>query len=228
LADILLLEDDGALAREIVGAFASEGMRVDWITDLGELPARLRASDVSVAILDRMIGAVDSLATLALLRAEGVGTPVIVVSSLAGVDERIRGLRDGGDDYLTKPFAMGELIARVVALVRRSARSDRTVLAVGPLRLDMVARSATCCGHDLDLFPREFSLLACLMRHDGEVLTRAMLLEEVWNYRSSVHTNVIDVHVSHLRRKIEAKGGRNLIRNVRGVGFVLDASDAAS
>lgn len=197
-----------------------------WLNAVADLRAALGQPTTSAAIIDRMIGATDSLDLLGELRADGVRAPVIIVSSLSSVDDRIRGLKNGGDDYLTKPFAMGELIARVAALIRRSAPNPGSILAAGSLRVDLISRRVKCGEREIDLLPREYALLAFLMRHAGQVVTRCMLLEEVWHYRSTTHTNVIDVHVSNLRRKIEIDGGPQLIKNVRGVGFRLEAGDA--
>jgi two-component system OmpR family response regulator len=149
-----------------------------------------------------------------------------VISSLSTVDDRILGLKAGGDDYLTKPFAMGELIARVEALLRRAKPERATTLSVGPLVVDLISRSVRRGDRDIVLLPREFSLLEYLMRHAGLSVTRAMLLEDVWNYRASTQTNVVDVHVGNLRRKIDADGEPRLIESVRGIGFRLrDGND---
>ncbi len=207
-------------------AFEADGKSVTWLDTVDGFCRALESAAPSAAILDRVIGATDSLDVLGDLRARGIGVPVIVISSLSSVDERIRGLRNGGDDYLTKPFVMAELVARVAALMRRSAATDRSTVVAGPLRLDLVSRRVTCGDREVDLHSRELALLAFLMRHAGQLVTRSMLLEEVWNYRSSMHTNVIDVHIGHLRRKLEADGGPQLIRTVRGVGFVLDVGGA--
>lgn len=220
---IFLYEDDDALAGEIVGAFARERQAVARLVDEDALLATLRADGVAVLILDRLVWGRDSLDLLAGLRANGDKTPVLVVSSLASVDDRIRGLKAGGDDYLVKPFAMGELIARVEALRRRAGSEPCTTLAAGPLVMDLIARIVTREGRIIALLPREFALLEYLMRHAGTVVTRAMLLEDVWHYRLTTHTNVVDVHVGNLRRKIEVEGGPRLIASVRGLGFRLEA-----
>ena len=227
---IHLYEDDTPLACEIVAAFAAENRRVEQVATQPDLVALLRTDTMAVLIMDRMVGDVDSLDVLASIRAEGHRAPVLVISSLSTVDDRILGLKAGGDDYLTKPFAMGELIARVEALLRRAVPERATVLSVGPLVVDLIARSVRRGRRDIALLPREFSLLEYLMRHAGVSVTRAMLLEDVWNYRVSTQTNVVDVHVGNLRRKIDADGEPRLIESVRGVGFRLraDNDDPAS
>lgn len=223
---IFLYEDDAALAGEIIDAFAIDGLLVTLLADAKALRAVGAHPDASVLVMDRMVDGIDSLTILEEMRAGGARVPVVVISSLASVDERIRGLKAGGDDYLVKPFAMGELIARVGALQRRATVEPRMVLEVGPLKLDLVARSLTRAGNPVELLPREFALLAYLMRHAGAVVTRAMLLEDVWNYRLTTHTNVVDVHVGNLRRKIEVEGEPRLLTSVRGLGFMLSAGNA--
>ena len=216
---VLLYEDDDDLAAEIVLAFAAEGERVERV--VGEAALRERvARGAGVLLLDRIVDGHDSLLLLEERRAEGHHIPVLVISSLATVDDRIRGLKAGGDDYLTKPFAMTELLARTAALRRRATTEQGSVLVAGPLRMDLIARQATRDGRPLPLAPREFVLLQYLMRHAGQVVTRAMLLEDVWQVRAATRTNVVDVHIGNLRRKIEEEGER-LIESVRGCGFVL-------
>ena len=222
---IFLYEDDDALAGEMAAAFAREGQALVVPADEAALRIALRERRVAVLILDRLVWGRDSLDLLAEMRANGDKTPVLVVSSLASVDDRIRGLKAGGDDYLVKPFAMGELIARVEALRRRAQPEPRTTLAVGPLVMDLIARSVTREGRAVALLPREFALLEYMMRHAGMVVTRAMLLEDVWHYRLTTHTNVVDVHVGNLRRKIEVEGEPRLIASVRGLGFRLEAGE---
>ena len=222
---IYLYEDDQALAEEIMIAFAADGMTVELVSDESALRARVEQGAPAL-ILDRMVANRDSLNVVQEMRAQGDRTPVMVISSLSSVDDRILGLKAGGDDYLVKPFAMGELIARVAALRRRAVPEiRRTSLIVGPLVVDLIARSATRSGREVNLLPREFALLEYLMRHAGQVVTRAMLLEEVWHFRASTQTNVVDVHIGNLRRKIEANGEGRMIVSVRGVGFKFVAGD---
>ncbi len=220
---IFLYEDDDALAGEMAAAFAREGQALVATVDEPALRIALEERRVAVLILDRLVWGRDSLDLLAEMRANGDTTPVLVVSSLASVDDRIRGLKAGGDDYLVKPFAMGELIARVEALRRRARPEPRSTLAVGPLVMDLIARTVSREGRAIALLPREFALLEYMMRHAGMVVTRAMLLEDVWHYRLTTHTNVVDVHVGNLRRKIEVEGEPRLIASVRGLGFRLEA-----
>jgi two-component system OmpR family response regulator len=170
-----------------------------------------------------MLPGLDGLAVIETLRNENVMTPVLVLSALSAVNERIRGLRAGGDDYLAKPFALGELTARLEALLRRPAAPRETTLRVGPLELDLLERTARRGHRALDLLPREFRLLDYMMRREGQVLTRAMLLEQVWNYRFVPQTNLVDVHIGRLRRKLDGPDENPMILSVRGVGFMLHA-----
>ena len=227
VATIFLYEDDVALAREIILAFAAEGMAVEFVTTEEALRSVVELGRPSALIMDRMIGDFDSLAIIESVRASGSKVPVLVISSRASVDDRILGLRKGGDDYLIKPFAMGELIARVEALRRRSEQSRESRLKVGSLLLDRIDRTVTRGNREIVLPPREFRLLEYFMLHAGQVVTRTMLLEDIWNFRAPVQTNVVDVHVSNLRRKIEAAGESRMIANVPGVGFTL-AADATT
>jgi two-component system OmpR family response regulator len=170
-----------------------------------------------------MLPGLDGLSVIETLRHENIMTPVLVLSALSAVNERIRGLRAGGDDYLAKPFALGELAARLEALLRRPVAARETILRVGPLELDLLDRTARRSHRDLDLLPREFRLLDYMMRREGQVLTRAMLLEQVWNYRFVPQTNLVDVHIGRLRRKLDGPDEQPMILSVRGVGFMLHA-----
>lgn len=221
--NIYLYEDDLALANEIIAAFAREEHRIELIPSETALRQVVLAGQADALVMDRMIGENDSLTLIEQLRAEGDRVPVVFISSLASVDERIRALKSGGDDYLVKPFAMSELIARVDAVCRRVKEPPRTVLSVGPLTIDLLKRNARRGEREIDLLPREFSLLEYLMRHANQLVTRSMLLENVWNYHSSAQTNVVDVHLGHLRRKVDAEGEEKLIQSVRGAGFKLTA-----
>jgi two-component system OmpR family response regulator len=174
-------------------------------------------------IVDRLLPGMDGLTIIEALRQEGVRTPVLVLSALGSVDDRVRGLRAGGDDYLTKPFATVELIARGEALLRRPAESRDTLLQVGPIELDLIERTAKRGQRVIDLLPREFKLLEYMMRRKDQMLTRAMLLEEVWKYKFVPQTNLVDVHMGRLRRKVDGPREPPMIHNVRGVGFVLRA-----
>ena len=226
---VYLYEDDTALAEEIAAGLANEGLHVRRLASREELSACGLESDGHVLVMDRLIDGHDTIDVLAALRAKGSRISVLVISSLASVDERIRGLKAGGDDYLVKPFAMGELVARVEALQRRAPDDRRTRLVVGSLEMDLIARTVRRGSREITLLPREFVLLGYLMRHADHVVSRAMLLEDVWNYRMPVQTNVVDVHVGNLRRKVDAEGEPRLITSVRGVGFRLAAEkDAGS
>ncbi len=174
-------------------------------------------------IVDRLLPEIDGLTIIETLRREQVRTPVLVLSALGAVDERVRGLRAGGDDYLAKPFAMVELVARLDALLRRPSDSRETTLRVGPLALDLIERTARRGERAIELLPREFRLLEYLVRHEGQIVTRAMLFEEVWNYRFVPDSNLVDVHMGRLRRKVDESGEPPLIHSVRGAGFVLRA-----
>jgi two-component system OmpR family response regulator len=227
LARILVIEDDDGTAEEVMTALGDRGYqpeRASSGTD-GLDRARAGAGDGpwDVLVLDRMLPGLDGLAVLEALRGDNIMTPVLVLSALGAVNDRIRGLRAGGDDYLAKPFALGELVARLEALLRRPATPRETVLRVGPLELDLLTRSARHGHRELDLLPREFQLLEYMMRREGQVLTRAMLLEQVWNYRFVPQTNLVDVHIGRLRRKLDAPNETPMILSVRGVGFMLHA-----
>jgi two-component system OmpR family response regulator len=218
---LLLIEDEPGIAQEIIMHLGSCGFLVRHAEsgDVGLEAAR--HDSAALLIVDRMLSGVDSLPFIETLRREGIRIPVLFLSALASVDDRIHGLKAGGDDYLTKPFAMDELTARVEALLRRSAGSQSTLLRVGPLEMDLVGRTVRRGERALDLLPREFKLLEYLMRHPGETVTRAMLLENVWHYNFPVQTNLVDVHLGKLRRKIDGPEEPTLIQSIRGVGFVL-------
>lgn len=222
---VLLVEDDPDMAAEVSKELTNLGCLVRVAETETEGLAAARSQPAALFIVDRMLKGTDSLSMIETLRNEGIRIPVLVVSALASVDERIRGLKAGGDDYLIKPFAMGELAARVEALLRRSSDTRATVLQAGPLRMDLIERSAARGGRLLDLLPTEFKLLEYLMRHPGQVLTRTMLLEDVWHYRNLPQTNLVDVHVGKLRRKVDMAGDTPLIRSVRRSGFMLHAGD---
>lgn len=187
---------------------------------------RARTSHPDAMIVDRMLPGMDGLTVIEALRNDQIKTPVLVLSALGAVDDRVRGLRMGGDDYLTKPFAIVELIARIEALLRRPMDSRETILLTGPLELDLIERTARRGDREIDLLPREFRLLEYMMRRSDQLLTRAMLLEEVWNYKFvPATTNLIDVHMGRLRHKVDAPGEVQLIHNVRGSGFILRARE---
>ncbi|HVJ55659.1 MAG TPA: response regulator transcription factor [Aliidongia sp.] len=218
---ILLIEDDLDTALEIMDDLKARGYQVTHV-DNGRRGLDLaREQQFDTLVVDRMLPELDGLSIIETLRGEGIRVPVLVVSALGDVDERVRGLKAGGDDYLVKPFVLTELAARVEALLRRPADPRETMLQVGPLELDLLKRSARRKTREIELLPREFKLLEYMMRRPSRVMTRDMLLEEVWNYRFSPRSNLVDVHIGKLRRKIDAPGEIPLFYNVRGVGFIL-------
>jgi len=190
---------------------------------IAEAADAARVGDVAIMIMDRIVFGEDSLTTLEALRNEGVKVPVLVISALSSIDEKVRGLKAGGDDYLAKPFAMVELVARVEALTRRLEDLRTTKLRAGDLEMDLIEQTVHRGDARIDLLPREFKLLEYFLRHQGRVITRAMLLQEVWQYHFSLETNVVDVHISNLRKKIDVRGTPSLILNIRGAGFMLNA-----
>jgi two-component system OmpR family response regulator len=223
-ARILVVEDDPAIAGEVTAELRLHGYAVEQAGDGGTAMTMAGAGGYNLLIVDRLLPVLDGLAVIERLRTEHIRTPVLVLSALSAVDDRISGLKAGGDDYLTKPFAVAELLARVEALLRRPAETRETTLVVGDLVLDLIDREARRGGRPVELLPREFKLLEYLMRHAGQVVTRAMLLEDVWNYRFVPETNLVDVHIGKLRRKIDTSADAPMIDSVRGVGFVLRAA----
>jgi two-component system OmpR family response regulator len=219
---VLVIEDDPDAARFLVRGLKESGHVVDH-ADNGRDGLFLAMSEKhDVMVVDRMLPEMNGLAIIEAIRREGRKTPVLILSALGEVDERVRGLRAGGDDYLTKPFAFAELLARIEALARRGeAEAPQTTLAVDDLRMDLLARTVARAGKPIELQPREFRLLEYLMRHAGHVVTRTMLLENVWDYHFDPQTNVIDVHVSRLRQKIDKGFARPLLHTVRGAGYSL-------
>jgi two-component system OmpR family response regulator len=220
---IVLVEDEEAMAVEIKAELESKGYLVR-VASIAQAADAARVGDAAMMIMDRIVFGEDSLKTLEILRKEGVKVPVLVISALSSVDEKVKGLKAGGDDYLTKPFAMVELSARVEAMLRRLDDVRTTKLHVGDLEMDLIEKTVHRGGTRIDLLPREFRLLEYFLRHPGRVITRAMLLQEVWQYHFSLETNVVDVHISNLRKKIDTKGAPSLIVNIRGAGFMLNAN----
>src|ERR1700684_3363636 len=209
MARLLLIEDDRETADEIRAELGERGFDVDGAANGIEGLDKARSGAAQAMIVDRMLPGMDGLTIVEALRHEGMRTPVLVLSALGAVDDRVRGLRAGGDDYLTKPFATVELVARIEALLRRPVESRDTVLRVGSLELDLIERTARRGDRAIELLPREFRLLEYMMRRKDQMLTRAMLLEEVWNYKFVPQTNLVDVHMGRLRHKVdEAKIGR--------------------
>ncbi|WP_455923464.1 response regulator transcription factor [Pseudomonas putida] len=230
MTHVLVVEDDPTTAREIEAALHDHGFTVTLACDGRQGIVQALSSPFDLIVLDRMLpGSTDGLGVLTALRSAGVTTPVLILSALGALDERVRGLRAGGDDYLTKPFEFIELTARLDALLRRSAApvvsEQANRLQVGDLGIDLLRRSVQRGTRDIDLLPREYALLEHLARHAGEVVTRTMLFEAVWNYSYDERTNVIEVHIGRLRRKIDAEGEAPMLQTIRGAGYVLRAPE---
>jgi two-component system OmpR family response regulator len=223
---ILVIEDDAETAEQLVDYLQTNGYKVDLAIDGEDGLNRARGADYVVMTVDRMLPRVNGLEVIRRLRKEGVMTPALILSALGEVDDRVRGLRAGGDDYLVKPFASREMLARVDALARRSATVVKeTILRVGDLEIDLLARVARRRGRKIELLPREFQLLEYLVRNVGQVVSRAMLLQHVWDLHFDPTTNIIDVYVGRVRRKIDSGQAYPLIHTIRGVGFCLRAPE---
>ena len=223
---ILVIEDDLEAQRYLVQGLKESGHVVDEAGD-GEIGLNLALSrSYDVAIIDRMLPGLDGLRVVAEMREHGNITPVLFLSALSEVDDRVKGLKAGGDDYLTKPYAFVELLARIDALMRRRLPAGvRTRLDVGDLELDLLSRAAKRSGTDIELQPREFRLLEYLMRHAGQVVTRTMLLEGVWDFHFDPKTSVVETHISRLRAKLDREGAPPLIHTMPGAGYCLRAPD---
>jgi two-component system, OmpR family, response regulator len=219
---VLIVEDDATIAEFVAGGLTEAGYAVDIASD-GERGAELASSaSYDAAIVDIMLPKLDGLALIDRIRARGIRTPVLILSARRSVDDRVKGLQAGGDDYLTKPFAFAELLARLQALIRRSTgQAEPTRLSIADLTLDLLARVAERAGRAIELRPREFSLLEYLLRNQGRVLTKTMILSHVWGYNFDPGTNVVDVLISRLREKVDRDFDPKLIHTVRGVGYVL-------
>jgi len=220
---VLLIEDDREAANAITAELVERGYDVDWAADGIEGLDRARAADADIMIVDRLLPKLDGLTIVETIRQQRVRAPVLVLSALGAVDDRVEGLRAGGDDYLTKPFAIAELVARIEALLRRPAESRDTVLRVGPLELDLLSRTGKRGTRTIELLPREFRLLEYMMRRSDQLLTRTMLFEDVWKYKFVPNSNLVDVHMGRLRRKVDLPDEQTMIHNVRGEGFILRA-----
>jgi two-component system, OmpR family, response regulator len=219
---VLIIEDDKDAASWLVKGLKECGHLVDHAADGEEGLALARAASHDVLIVDRMLPKLDGLSVVRSLRADGVVTPVLILSALSDVDERVRGLRAGGDDYLAKPYSFAELLARVEGLSRRQTGAvQETKLKACDLEMDLLTREVTRAGKEIPLQPREFKLLEYLMRHAGHIVTRTMLLENVWDYHFDPQTNVIDVHVSRLRSKIDKGFEEPILQTVRGAGYMI-------
>lgn len=220
---LLLVEDNERVSRFVIKGLSEAGHTVDHADNGRDGMYHAVSAAYDAIIMDRMLpGGIDGLAIVETLRKSGNRVPILILSALDGVDERIRGLKSGGDDYLIKPFAFGELLARLDALLRRSQeKSVETSLSLGGLSIDLLTHKVTRDGRTLSLQPREFKLLEYLLRHANQVVTRTMLLENVWDYHFDPQTNVIDVHISKLRQKIDAGFPTQLLRTVRSAGYML-------
>jgi len=221
---ILVIEDDPETAEQLVDFLETRGYAADLAVDGNEGLRLAQSAPYAVIVIDRMLPGIDGIAVIRRLREAGTVTPALIVSALGEVDDRVRGLRAGGDDYLVKPFAFVELLARVEALARRSATVVKeTVLRVGDLELDLVSRTVNRGGRAVELLPREFQVLEYLVRNEGHVVPRAMLLEHVWDLHFDPTTNIIDVYVGRVRRKVDSEQAYPLIHTIRGVGFCVRA-----
>ncbi len=223
---ILVIEDDREMAAYLAKGLREAGAVVDAVHDGREGLFMAAGESYDALVVDRMLPSLDGLSIIRTLRASGNRTPVLVLSALGEVDDRVEGLRAGGDDYLVKPFAFSELHARLDALNRRSeGAAPTTRLTVGDLEMDLLTRKVTRSGQSVSLQPREFRLLEYLMRHADQVVTRTMLLESVWDYHFDPQTNVIDVHISRLRGKLDKQFDKPLLHTVRGAGYMLRGPD---
>jgi two-component system, OmpR family, response regulator len=221
---VLVIEDDPEMAEQLVDTLATNGYQVDLAIDGNDGLSRGRSVDYAVMTIDRMLPGIDGISVIRRLREDGIVTPVLIISALGEIDDRVRGLRVGGDDYLVKPFAFAELLARVEALARRSATVVKeTVLRVGDLELDLVSRTVRRNGREIEMLPREFRVLEYLVRNHDQVVPRAMLLQHVWDLHFDPTTNIIDVYVGRVRRKVDSQQAYPLIHTVRGVGFCVRA-----
>ncbi len=224
---ILVIEDESEVAAYLAKGLREHGYAVEQAHDGKDGLFLALYENFDAMIVDRMLPNVDGLSIVRSVRQANITTPVLILSALGQVDDRVAGLREGGDDYLVKPFSFSELIARLDALLRRQAPGgNQTRLVVGELEMDLLSRTVTRAGRTIELKPREFSLLDYLMRHAGQVVTRTMLLEHVWDYHFDPQTNVIDVHVSRLRQKIDRGFEHEMLQTVRGAGYSLRAPDS--
>lgn len=216
---VLLVEDDVRLVRALSAGLAEESYSVEVATDGDMALSTLCQTPFDVCILDIQLPKQDGFSVLAQARAAGVRTPILVLTAREAVSDRVRGLRDGADDYLIKPFAFAELLARLEALVRRGGARHGDVIVRGPLRACVSAHEVQVCENRVELTPKQFSILQMLLRHEGEVVTRSMLLRSVWGYSFDPGTNIVDVHIAQLRHKLEQAGAKDVIHTIRGVGY---------
>ncbi|MFY9658525.1 MAG: response regulator transcription factor [Methylocystis sp.] len=220
---ILVIEDDEELSEAIVEELNRRGYDVSYAPDAPRGLFKARNSEFHLLIVDRMLAEVDGISIIQSLQRDQILVPILIISALDDVDERVKGLKAGADDYLTKPFSFAEMGARVEALLRRPSQPQPILLQVGRISLDLLKRTVFLDGEGVDLTAREFQLLEYFIRRPGQLITRDMLTEQVWRLRFSPQTNVVDVHISKLRRKIDKQNEPSFIRNVRGIGFVFDA-----
>jgi two-component system OmpR family response regulator len=221
---VLVVEDDPETAGQLFDSLTANGYHVELAANGADALQRARATAYAVIAIDRMLPDTDGIAVIRSLREDGIVTPALIVSALGEIDDRVRGLRSGGDDYLVKPFAFAELVARVEALARRSDTVVKeTLLRVGDLELDLMLRTATRSGRPIELLPREFQVLEYLVRNQDQVVPRAMLLQHVWDLHFDPTTNIIDVYVGRVRRKIDGQQAYPLIHTVRGIGYCVRA-----
>jgi two-component system, OmpR family, response regulator len=221
---ILLIEDDQITGNYIQKGLSTAGHAVDWLRDGRDALSAGLDSGYDVLVVDRMIPGLDGLNLVKSLRAASVRTPVLFLTAMSGVDDRVEGLEAGGDDYLVKPFAFSELAARINALVRRPPiATERTKLRVGDLEMDLVTRTTCRAGQRIELLPREFSLLELLMRNEGRVLTKTMFLEKIWNFNFDPQSSVVETHISRLRAKIDKPFENPLLHTVKNTGYTLHA-----
>jgi two-component system OmpR family response regulator len=221
---ILVVEDDPETAGQLVDQLTTSGYQVDLAASGNEALSRGAASEYAVITIDRMLPDIDGIAVMRQLRDDGIAAPFLIISALGEVDDRVRGLRAGGDDYLVKPFSFVELLARLEALGRRSdITAKETIMRVGDLAIDLMSRTASRRGKDIFLLPREFQLLEYMVRNEGRVVSRAMLLQHIWDLHFDPSTNIIDVYVGRVRRKVDDHQAYPLIHTVRGVGYCLRA-----
>ena len=223
---VLIIEDENNVADYVAKGLKESGFKVDRAEDGKQGLVMATTETYDALVVDRMLPHVDGLTIIQTLRAADDNTPVLILSALGEVDDRVKGLKAGGDDYLVKPFAFAELLARIEAILRRQESSNtQTRLKVADLEMDLLAHKVTRAGENFNLQPREYKLLEYLMRHAGQVVTRTMLLENVWDYHFDPQTNVIDVHISRLRQKIDKGFDKQLLTTVRGAGYMLDDPD---
>ena len=222
---VLLIEDDSQIASFVVRGLKEAGFAVDHVADGQSGFSMATANEYDVLVVDVMIPKLDGLTLIENLRGQGIDTPVLILSAKSSVADKVRGLESGSDDYVTKPFSFAELLARLQALIRRSSRTGGTnTVTVGDLEMDLLARTVSRAGVDIELQPREFSLLEYLMRNAGNVVSKTMILEHVWDYHFDPQTNVVDVLIHRLRSKIDKDFDRKLLHTVRGVGYVLKST----